>query len=138
MVVSIIMGTLWLEMIINTLIDMVQFIRVMTATTEIFMGMTILAVANTFVDLFVNGALAAQGYEIMAITGLFGGQMFNFLIGFSTGGLIKYFGKGKYKKFNLYIYGTMGQDKEGIMTFYMLVLIIGYIGLLVFLLIKNK
>lgn len=138
MVVSIVMGTVWLEMIINTLIDMVQFVRVITNTTEIFMGMTILAVANTFVDMFVNGALAAQGYEIMAITGLFGGQMFNFLVGFSLGGFIKYFGKGKFKKFNLYMYGTMQQDKEGIMTFYMLLWIVGYLGLLVYLLKKNE
>lgn len=138
MVLSVLMGTVWLEVIINSLIDMVNFVRVITDSTEIYMGMTILAIANTFVDLFVNGSLAAQGYEIMALTGLFAGQMFNFLIGFSFGSLIKFFGKAKFKMFNLFIYGTMQQDKEGIMTFYMLLWTIGYLVLLGWLLYKNK
>lgn len=138
MVVSIIMGIVWLELLVNTVVDIVQFVRVITGTTEIFMGLTILAIANTFVDLFVNGSLAAQGYEIMAITGLFGGQMFNFLIGFALSGFVKYFGHSKFKTFNLYTYGTMSQDKEGRMTFYMLLWIIAYLGFLGYLLVKNQ
>jgi Ca2+/Na+ antiporter len=119
--VSMIMGVIWLELLINILIDMVVYIRVMTNSTEIFMGMTILAVSNSFVDMFVTGALAAQGYEIMAITGIFAGQMFNFLFGFGVSSLIKYFGTNEFKDFNLYKLETWQSDKEGIMTFYMLI-----------------
>jgi len=63
----------YLEFIINVLLDLVYYIQVNINATDMFMGMTILAISNTFVDMFVNGSLASQGYEIMAITGLFGG-----------------------------------------------------------------
>ena len=115
---TIVVTIFYLEFIINMLLDLVYYIQIMIDATDIFMGMTILAISNTFVDMFVNGALAQQGYEIMAITGLFGGQMFNFLIGFSIGCLRKYFGSNKFKEFSLYKIHELleGKDKEGFMT----------------------
>jgi Ca2+/Na+ antiporter len=53
------------------------------------MGMTILGISNSFVDLFVDRAMAVQGYEILALTGIFAGQMFNFLIGFGVSSVVK-------------------------------------------------
>lgn len=53
------------------------------------MGMTVLGISNSFVDLFIDRALAIQGFEILAVTGIFAGQMFNFLFGFGLSSLMK-------------------------------------------------
>lgn len=45
------------------------------------MGLTIVGMGNSSVDFFVDCQLAKDGYEIMALSGLIGGQMFNFLLG---------------------------------------------------------
>jgi Ca2+/Na+ antiporter len=59
----------------------------------------------------------------MAISGLFGGQMFNFLMGFSLGSLLKYFGPGTHKTFSMFKFDDLvqGKDKEGLITFVVLI-----------------
>lgn len=66
------------------------------------MGMTILGISNSFVDLFIDRALALQGYEILAVTGIFAGQMFNFLIGFGVSAVVKHFKTAAGNNFHLY------------------------------------
>lgn len=109
-------------------------------TSDIFMGMTMLAASNTIIDMFVNGSLAQQGYEIMAISGLFGGQMFNFLFGFSLGCLRKFFGSGKFKTFNLYMTSTLftHADKAGSVTFMVICWALLILGLYIILLRNSK
>jgi Ca2+/Na+ antiporter len=43
------------------------------------------------VDLLVETSLSGQGYQLMAITGVFSSQLFNILVGFSTCSFIKAF-----------------------------------------------
>ena len=138
MVVSIAIGIIWLELLVDLLIDMVVFIQIMTQRSELFMGMTILAISNSTIDMFVGGSLAAQGYEIMAIMGVFAGQMFNFLFGFGLVCFIKFFGPSKYKTFNLYSLKTWNKDKEGRMTFSILIWLLVIIVFLIYSLIKKK
>lgn len=46
------------------------------------MGMTIIGIGNSSVDLLVTVQLSHDGNEIMALSGIMGGQLFNLLIGF--------------------------------------------------------
>lgn len=60
--------------------------------------MTLLGIGNTIggnlfyikKDLFVDASLSLQGYDVMAVTGCFVGQMTNLLIGFSVFCIIGY------------------------------------------------
>ena len=138
MLISVTLGILWIEFLVNSIIDIVVFLRVMTDRSELFMGMTVMAISNTFFDMCVNASLAAEGYEIMAVTGLFAGQMFNFLVGFGLSCFIKFFGPSAFKTFNLYNVGSWKSDKQGQMTFYLLVWMLVVIVFLMLVLLKNK
>ena len=127
-----------IEYMIHTIIDIVEFLRVMTERSELFMGMTVMASTDTFFDMCINASLASQGYEIMAVTGLFAGQMFNFLFGFGLSCLIKYLGPSTYKTFNLYKLKSLRDDKQGRMTFYLLVWMLAVIAYLIFVIKMNK
>ena len=89
MIVTLVMGSCWLEFIIDLIIDIVTYIHMTTGLSNFYLGMTLIASANTCVDLFVDMALSSTGLEIMAVTGIFSGQMFNLLFGFSLCGVLK-------------------------------------------------
>lgn len=129
-----------MEFIINFILDLMKYLQIILGASDIFMGMTMLAASNTFVDMFVNGALAAQGFEIMAISGLFGGQMFNFLFGFSLSCLRKFFGSSQYKTFNLYETKSLfsSADKAGSITFIVLCWALLVLGVFLVILLKAK
>ena len=127
-----------IEFMVHSIIDIVEFVRVSTQRSELFMGMTVMASTDTFFDMCITASLAAGGYEVMAVTGLFAGQMFNFLVGFGISCVIKYLGPSPYKKFNLYEWGNMETDKEGQMSFYLVLWMIGIISYLIFKIWWNK
>ena len=79
---SIAASVVWLDFLCNIMVDMLTFIQILTGLSDLFMGLTILGIGNSMVDLFVDCELSTQGLEILALSGLIGGQMFNFLIGF--------------------------------------------------------
>jgi Ca2+/Na+ antiporter len=83
------------------------------------MGMTVLGISNSFVDLFIDRALAIQGFEILAITGIFAGQMFNFLFGFGVSSLMKFFRStgNNPLRFKLYSIDAIYRDKDPMLTF---------------------
>ena len=122
---------IWLDMIITLTIDMLNFVQLMTGFSSLIIGMTILGVANSCVDLFVNRALSLQGYDVLALTGLFAGQMFNFLFGFSLNCFSRSMGPGtvtvmvdkennitklEHKKFHLFSIDGFFTDKVEAMT----------------------
>ncbi len=75
------------------------------------MSMTILGIGNSTVDLFVDRELSVQGLEILALTGLIGGQMFNFLVGFGLSEIKSFFiGTEDQQKFSLFSSNLM-KDK---------------------------
>lgn len=121
MIISIAGGVEWLEFIVTLMIDILQFLQFLTGFSDLFMGMTILGISNSFIDLFINRAMAKQGYEILALTGIFAGQMFNFLFGFGLSSLIKYFKNGNKIKYGLYTFATVFKSKNESLTFGILV-----------------
>lgn len=104
------------------MIDMLNFLQALTGFSDLIMGMTILGISNSFVDLFVDRAMALQGLEILAVTGIFAGQMFNFLMGFGVSALLKYFRKVD-TKFHLFSFDGIFEQKskQQMMTFSILV-----------------
>ncbi len=116
------MSIIYMGFTISLLLDVVAYIQVLLDASHIFMGITILAISNTCIDMFVNGSLSAQGFEIMAVTGLLGGQMFNFVCGFSLSCLVKSFGSNSEKKFNLFNWDDVihGKDKTKRIAFLVL------------------
>jgi Ca2+/Na+ antiporter len=50
----------------------------------------------------VDTSLAAQGFQIMAIAGVFSGQMFNFMVGFSLSSFLRAFRSKKKQTFQLF------------------------------------
>ena len=116
LLLSIFVGGAWLDFIVNVMIDILYFLQTLTGFSDIIMGMTILGVSNSFVDLFINSALSAQGYDIMAVTGLFAGQMFNFLSGLGLSFIVR-FASDPRSTFNLFNFKTFFTKKEEFMTF---------------------
>lgn len=123
MILSIATGVEWLEFIVILMIDMLNFVQALTGFSDLLMGMTILGISNSFVDLFIDRALAIQGYEILAITGLFAGQMFNFLAGFGLSAMVKWVKGMSGGRFHLYKAKKIFQthDKDQMLTFGILI-----------------
>ena len=103
------LGFEWLSFILNIVLDITYYVKILTGSSMVFMGMTIIAMANTFIDLFMDSILSKQGYEIMAVTGIFAGQMFNFLLGFSISGILRFI-LGNRENFHLFTIGTIFMD----------------------------
>lgn len=112
-------GIEWLEFIVVLMIDILNFVQFLTGFSDLLMGMTVLGISNSFVDLFIDRALAIQGFEILAITGIFAGQMFNFLFGFGVSSLMKFFRSSSTNplRFNLYSFDAIYRDKDSMLTF---------------------
>lgn len=111
-------GVKWLEFLVQLMVDMLNFLQGLTGFSDIFMGMTILGMSNSCVDMFVDRAMALQGLEIMAVTGIFAGQMFNFLVGFGISSLVRYLGNtSNPPKFHLYDWSNLTGDRNFAMTF---------------------
>lgn len=86
----------WINLIIGLIIDVLELLQTISGLPALVLGMTIMAVGNSCTGIYVNDpdmtvdpTLAAEGHELMAITGIFAGQMFNFLLGFSISCFMK-------------------------------------------------
>ena len=118
---SIATSVVWLDFLCNIMVDMLTFIQILTGLSDLFMGLTILGIGNSTVDLFVDCELSKQGLEILALSGLIGGQMFNFLIGFGFASLKNYiFGNEDQKNFNLFDLTTIISDSNNLALFIVL------------------
>ena len=87
----------------NILINYLEFTEVITDANGIYLGLTILAMGNTAGDYFANSSMAKAGLGMMAVAGTYGGQLFNFLVGFSISLLIQTIkSKGGYVNFHIF------------------------------------
>ena len=118
---SMILGFQWLSFILNIVFDLTSLIKFLTNSTNIFMGLTIIAITNTCIDLFMNSILSKNGYEIMAITGIFAGQMFNFLVGFSISGIFRFI-LGEKDTFNIFSFNNIFDDQQQIIIIILIIL----------------
>lgn len=135
LVVSIVAGILWLEFIVAIMVDILNFLQSLTGISEVLMGMAILGIGNSFVDLFIDMALSSQGFEVMAITGVIAGHLFNFLFGFGIAFASKILSPvTREAKFHIFDFDKFYKEKVEFMTFsvlsitfVLLIIVMGYL-----------
>jgi Ca2+/Na+ antiporter len=72
----------WITLVVGVLINLMELIQLLTNINSVFLGLTILAGAASIGDYMSITAFAKKGYACTAVSGIFSGQLLNFLIGF--------------------------------------------------------
>lgn len=72
-IIGFLMSILWINIIADNLMDILNLIALLSGLREDFLGLTLLAWGNSLGDFFANSALAKKGYGILAVTGCFAG-----------------------------------------------------------------
>jgi len=85
-----IMSILWIYLIANELVSLLETIGLLFDVSVALLGMTVLAWGNSISDMVADVVVARQGYPGMGIAACFGGPMFNMMIG--LGASITYYG----------------------------------------------
>ena len=83
-VYSFIVTVAWITFIVSILINLMELLQLLTNINSVFLGLTILAGAASIGDYMSITAFARKGNDCTAITGIFSGQLLNFLIGFGA------------------------------------------------------
>ncbi len=73
----------------GVLINLLELVQLLTNINPIFLGMTCLAWANCIGDYISITTFAKRGRASTAVSGVFSGQLFNFLIGFGSSLLLQ-------------------------------------------------
>ncbi len=73
----------------GVLINLLELVQLLTNINSVFLGLTVIAWANTIGDYLSITAFAKKGRASTAVSGVFSGQLFNFLIGFGASLLIQ-------------------------------------------------
>lgn len=84
------MAVLWIYIEANFVMDFLQFVEYVSGWSKVFLSLSLLSLGNSLGDLFVDTALAKKGLGVMAMTGVFSGQLFNLMIGFAMNCLYSY------------------------------------------------
>jgi sodium/potassium/calcium exchanger 6 len=74
---------------VGVLINLLELVQLLTNINSVFLGLTLIAWANTIGDYLSITAFAKKGRASTAVSGVFSGQLFNFLIGFGASLLIQ-------------------------------------------------
>ena len=90
LLISALMSVVWIYLISNLIMDILNLIQAVSGVSRVFLGLTLLSLGNSLSDLFVDTALAKQGFTTMAFTGIFSGQLLNLLIGFAMNCLMSW------------------------------------------------
>eukprot|EP01095_Lingulamoeba_sp_RSL-Kostka_P000724 TRINITY_DN11007_c0_g1_i1.p1 TRINITY_DN11007_c0_g1~~TRINITY_DN11007_c0_g1_i1.p1 ORF type:complete len:649 (-),score=147.37 TRINITY_DN11007_c0_g1_i1:64-2010(-) len=80
-IISFFMSVLWIYLIANELVSLLQTIGTILDIPQAIMGMTVLAWGNSISDMVADVVVAKQGFPSMAIAACFGGPLFNMLVG---------------------------------------------------------
>ena len=78
---SFIMSMMWLYMLANLIIDLVELFGIITGVSSILLGLTLLSWGNSVGDVFTSIAISKKGLGEMALTGCLAGPIFNIMLG---------------------------------------------------------
>ena len=84
-IIGFVASATWLDLIADTLVNILSFFGVICHIPSTIMGLTILAWGNSSQDLVANMTVARKGLSTMAITASFAGPVFNILVGLGIG-----------------------------------------------------
>jgi len=118
--ITIVTGLFWLDFLVSLIVDAISFVQLWTNASDLYLGMTFLGLSNSSVDLFVDYLLARRGLEVMAITGVFSGQMFNLLLGFGLSCIMQAL-SGHDNNFHIFDWTSLTSSKSSLMVFSIIV-----------------
>jgi sodium/potassium/calcium exchanger 6 len=75
----------WIDSIADQLVDLLNFLGIISHIPNSVMGLTILAWGNSMGDLSANVTMAKKGLANMAMTACYAGPVFNILVGLGAG-----------------------------------------------------
>lgn len=74
----------WIKIFSTIVIDFISFLAFYFNINEVILSSILLSAGNTVGDFFGNGALSANGEEVMGAMASYSGQIFNNFVGFSA------------------------------------------------------
>ena len=75
------MGMVWVYMLANIIVDMLELFAMLTGMSTALLGLTILSWGNSVGDAFCSSTISKQGFGEMAVTGCIAGPVFNLMLG---------------------------------------------------------
>ncbi len=78
---SFIMSMMWLYMLANLIVDIVELFGIITGVSSLLLGLTLLSWGNSVGDVFTSIAISKKGLGEMALTGCLAGPIFNIMLG---------------------------------------------------------
>lgn len=91
----------WLALVVAVLINLMELLQLLTNINSVFLGLTVFAGAGSIGDYLSIVAFAKRGYSSTAVSGVFSGQLLNFLIGFGIATIANSISNGEYD-FNIF------------------------------------
>ena len=83
-IISVLAAIGWISIFAGLVIDCIAFLAFYFSINEVILATLLLSAGNTVGDFFGNGALAKSGEEVMAMMGVYSGQLFNNFVGFGA------------------------------------------------------
>lgn len=83
-IISVFAAIGWISLFAGLVIDCISFLAFYFSINEVILSTLLLSAGNTVGDYFGNAALAKSGEEIMAMMGVYSGQLFNCFVGFGA------------------------------------------------------
>jgi len=72
----------WITLVVGVLINLMELLQLLTNINSVFLGLTVFAGAGSIGDYISITTFAKRGFSSTAVSGVFSGQLLNFLIGF--------------------------------------------------------
>lgn len=83
-IISVFAAIGWISIFAGMVIDCIGFLAFYFSINEVILATLLLSAGNTVGDYFGNAALAKSGEEVMAMMGVYSGQLFNNFVGFGA------------------------------------------------------
>lgn len=127
----------WLSLVCGILINLLEFVQVLTNINAVFLGMTCLAWANSIGDYRSITTFAKQGLVSTAIAGIFSGQLFNFFVGFGSSLMVQ--SSREAFEFNIFsLEGLPFDIISSLIALHVIMASLGYLCFVFYKVLKNK
>lgn len=74
----------WITTIVSVLINFIELLQLLTQINSVFLGLTVFAWSSSIGDYLSIVTFAKRGLNSTAVSGIFSGQLLNFLMGFGV------------------------------------------------------
>jgi sodium/potassium/calcium exchanger 6 len=95
----------------SVLINLLELFQILSGANTVFLGLTVLAWANSVGDYLTIVHFAKRGHPQTAVAGVFPGQLFNFYLGFSVSLVIQCINHGGEYEYKIFDFVGDAYDK---------------------------